>query len=255
MQRAAKLYKEGVEAYYAADYAVAITKYREGFQLDPNAMFPYSLSLCFAKLGNYEEALAHATEAAEIGGLPGGVVGVNRARIPAFATVVRAQTIAQAVLEATEAVGTCESDDDCGAGQVCNLARGICVATPAPPPALVATAEPLFGTPGWVGLGIGAVGLTATGVAAVISAGLSGDIETYEELVAQNDPGASALRPSIDRRQRTGRIMLIAGIAGIAAGAGLVAYDLFFASGDEENAVLYPLLSPHGLGVAWRARF
>ena len=255
VEKAAKLYKEGVEAYYAADYAVAITKYREGFQLDPNAMFPYGLSLCFAKLANYEEALEHAARADAIGGLPDKVAAINRGRVPAFATVVSAERVTLAVVEARDDTATCASDADCDAAQVCNLARGVCVAAPAPTPAPVATVEPLFGVPGWIGIGIGAVGLTATGIAAVVSAGLRGDIATYVELVAKNDPGASALRPSIVRRQRTGRVMLIAGIGGIAVGAGLVAYDLFFAGRDRQQAILYPEFSSDGVGVTWRAHF
>ena len=69
-EKAASLYKAGIDSYFAEDYGVAITKFRAGYQLDPNAMFLYSLSLCFSKLGNFEDALANATKAKETGGMP-----------------------------------------------------------------------------------------------------------------------------------------------------------------------------------------
>lgn len=253
-EQAAKLYKEGSEAYLGADYAIAITKFQEGFELDPNAMFLYNLSLCFSKLGNFQEALEHAQKAEEMGDMPDEATTKNRGRLASLPIVVQAESIAQALAAPKDAAPpTCAVDTDCEDGYICNIRRGICVASlvPETPPY-----DPLFSPLGWAGVGLAGAGVAMITAMLIINAGLPADIEEAERLYAEGrDEEALALEGKIDSRQTLGIILLIGGAAATAGGAGLIVYDLFLSGEEEAPAALIPYVSSDGAGLTWRLRF
>ena len=252
-EQAAKLYKEGVDAYLGGDYAIAITKFREGYGLDPNSMFLYNLSLCFWKLGNFQEALNHAEKAEELGEMPDEAATRNPGRVASFKVVLHAEAVATAMVTPEDpGPPTCATDSECENGYVCNIRRGLCVESFVPPPT-----EPLFSVIGWTGVGVGAAGVVLTAIALIINFSLADDIRTQRQLVADGQTQeAAALAAQIKGRQTTGIVLLLGGIGGVVAGGGLVAYDLYFAKdGDVEGAAVVPYISADGGGLVWRLRF
>lgn len=260
-EQAAKLYKEGVEAYFGADYGRAIARFREGFELDPNAMFLYNLSLCFSKLGNFEEALDHAERAQEMGGMPDEATTKNKARLAAFEILVNTESSAETIVSVADqqaSEGTCAVDDDCQTGEVCNVRRGICVESLEP-----TERDPLFSPVGWAGVGLSGVGLGLLGAATVTSIGLGPDIDRHDTLVNDGDPSndaeAAELGKKLKSRQSRGKIFLFTGLAATAIGGGLIVVDLLVLKGDgaeaQPEAVLLPAFWPSGGGFTFTTRF
>lgn len=256
-EKAAELYKQGLDLYFAEDFGVAITKFRAGYELDPNPMFLYSLSLCFAKLGNYPDALDHAARAAQKREmLPPEEAVKNDARIVAYATRVQTQTLADAKLaEARGGVKTCLTNADCSTGEVCNIRRGVCVAelpvdtSPARPPLLE-----LFSPVGWAGVGAATVG---TGL--LIGGGFTSlAVKRNEDKLADAsfDGDRVELADKITRQKSTGRVLVVGGAGLVLVGAGLIVVDLLvLRSDDAPGSTVAPVVSPHGGGLVWIGRF
>ena len=251
-EEAAKLYKAGVESYFAADYAVAITKFREGFNLDPNAMFLYNLSLCFSKLGNFEEALENAERAAEMGGMPDEAETKNKARLVAFTSLVNSEEMATD-FAAQPAEGTCATNADCGDGEVCNVRRGLCVEEI---PGGGDDSEPLFGPVGWAGVGTAGLGVVLMATGAIFSVQVA---KTQDELSGQSGTEAEETLAKLKRQKTTGAIALVSGIGALLIGGGLVATDLFLLPLDTETdtstARFSPVFGPDHVGFSWSLRF
>lgn len=253
-EQAAKLYKEGVESYFAADYAVAITKFREGFDLDPNAMFLYNLSLCFSKLGNPSEALVNAERAAELGGMPEEAERNNKARLAAFSTLVKSEHLAEEAA-AAPLPGTCATNSECGDGEVCNMRRGICVEEL--PSGAGEPSESLFGPVGWAGVGTAGLGIALLATGGIFSVQVAKTQGEYDDAVAANDTAtANDKLETLRNQKRVGAITLLSGIGATAIGAGLIVVDLFVMKDEEAPiSILLPYAAPGEAGFSYMLRF
>lgn len=265
-EKAAQFYKEGIDLYFAEDFGLAITKFRSGYQLDPNAMFLYSMSLCFSKLGNFSEALEQAERARETGGMPPDVTTKNDARLVSFAVLVRSGEFGDRIVAErakADEVPTCATNADCSDGEVCNMRRGICVAEF--PQATKPEPSALFGPLGWAGVGAGAVGIGMLVGGGITSLAVKKN-EDRLELVA--DPNGAefdaaerdTLINKLDGQKTLGKVLVLGGAGLTVAGAALVVVDLFvLRDGDTEadttTARLVPIFLPDGGGLAFTARF
>lgn len=256
-EKARELYSEGIDLYFAEDYGVAITKFNAGYQLDPNAMFLYSLSLCFSKLGNFPDALEHAERAKETGGMPTDVATKNDARLVSFSLLVRTEETAEFLLAERQKepeVPTCATNAECSEGEVCNMRRGVCVAELPPQPKK--TGKPLFGPLGWAGVGASAVGIGLLVGGGVTSLSVAKNEERFE-LVSDPDNAEfdaderDELLETLESQKSTGRILVLGGAGLTAVGIGLIIVDLVTkpSDDDKEAARLAPMLLPGGGGI------
>lgn len=203
-ERAEELYKNGAESYFKGDFLTALSSFKQGHELDPNAMFLYNISLCYGKLENYDEALKNAEKAHKTG-LPPEVNDKNLARVIAYHANLKSQQLATAPRSATQSVEAQVSDP-----------------TPMPP---VKSSKPSW--LGWTGVGVATAGTGMLVGAIVIDAGLDSDINAYDEAIARDDIRESArLKTDIDSQQLLGKVLLISGGALAATGIALFVYDL-----------------------------
>lgn len=245
-EQAAALYKEGIDLYFAEDYGLAITKFRAGYQLDPNPMFLYSISLCFYRLGNIPEARAHAERADAAGGLNERDAANNRARIAAFDVAITVHSMLPA-----QATRECVSDAQCTDGATCDVAAGLCLLPQPTQP--TATTVRRLGPVGYAGIGAAAIGAGLLVGAGVTSLAVGRD-ET--ELARADDPTeAEALVTQIEKNKNLGKFFVLGGAGMTAVGLGLVVVDLIALPKRDDSVALTPMLLPGGGGLAWSVRF
>ena len=85
-----------------------------------------------------------------------------------------------------------------------------------------------FGTIGWIGTGVTALGVGSLGVSAVLTAQLSDDWDALEEeRVSAPKSAFEDRQTTIADKQKTARILLFSGAAVTTVGAALIATDLF----------------------------
>jgi tetratricopeptide (TPR) repeat protein len=250
------LYQQGMDAYFAGKYADAIVAFKQAYQLDPNPIFLFNMSIAYEKAGNFDEALDEGWTAQESGQLPEQAAQINEARLPALGIIVRSVEVAGRV----SGSAPCQSDNECRDGLSCNLSTNLCVdpATPSDGVAkndVTTTDGPLLGIPfslyGWIGAGLAVVGVGLSATALVIDLGLGSDIDEYNalsELDKRSAPG-EALADDIEGRQGTGQVLLYSGAALVGVGAGLIVFDLFFNGGNEYMSNVDVTVGPDGAAV------
>lgn len=259
-EKASGLYREGIDLYFAGDFGLAITKFNAGYQLDPNAMFLYSLSLCFSKLGNFEEALDHAERARKTGGMPGDVNTKNDARLVSFAVLIQTESTAKALQKAKNEpkVPTCATNADCSEGEVCNMRRNICVAELPIDDTKDGDGDPLFGPIGWAGVGASAVGIGLLVGGGVTSLSVAKNEERFDVVSDPGNPEFDAterdeLVDKLESQKTTGRILVLGGAGLTVVGVGLIVVDLLTGSSsdaNDESAKLAPVFLPGGGGIS-----
>lgn len=251
-------YEEGMESYFAGKYSEAIISFNKAYELDPNPIFLFNMSIAYEKAGNYEEAYEEGLRAKE-GGIPDQPAQINNARLPALGTVLRARTVAGRVSGSLP----CASDSECRGGTTCDLKTNVCVdpASSDQRSGDAVAGGPFLGIPfsiyGWIGSGLALAGAGLTAVAVIVDIGIGGDIESYEALSEDEKRSAAGntIADDIEGQQQTGQILLYSGGALIATGAGLIVYDLFFNDGNEHRAATIDVgVAPDGASVqaTWR---
>lgn len=206
-------FEKGAEYFQKGDYEAAIAEFEAGNGLLPNPIFLYNISLAHGKLGRVEQSLAVA-RLAEATGLDEPDATQNRARISALMTAQQALTLANAMEPVPE---------------------------PAPP-----LEEPLFSTLGWIGVASASLGVVSLVGATIMDASIGTTIENYEAAAASGDATNYRLfKSEIESDQVLTRSLFFIGLGLSAAGAGLVAYDLFWDESTLEMAV-----SPTSDGVS-----
>ncbi len=231
-ERAEEFYKSGAESYFRGDILVALSAFQQGYELDPNAMFLYNISLCYSKIENYAEALAQA-KMAHRKGLPAEVSDKNLARVAAYQTILLSQEIAAS--PAVE-VSACESGD-------CAANTGVGKSDS------VESAKPTW--IGWTGVAVAAVGGGLVVGAVLVDSGLESDIDAYDAALAAGEvTQAQQMKNDIDGQQTLGKVLLISGGVLAATGIGLFIYDLL----DSEPVAIVPVMGDQ-IGAALIRRF
>jgi tetratricopeptide (TPR) repeat protein len=217
-ERAEDFYKSGADSYFRGDIITALSKFKQGYELDPNAMFLYNISLCYGKLENYSEALTHA-DLAHTKGLPPEVSDKNMARIAAYRTILKTQYNAE--LEPV-AVAVVDCDSEECAPDATNESEG--------------SQKPTW--MGWTGATVAVVGGGMLVGAFLVDSGLDSDITAYDEAIAQADLAqAGRLKSDIEGQQTLGKILVISGSVLAATGIGLFVYDFL----DTESVAIVPV--------------
>ncbi len=218
-ERAEEFYKSGAASYFRGDILIALSKFKQGYELDPNAMFLYNISLCYGKLENYSEALTQA-DLAHTKGLPSEVSDKNMARIAAYQTILKTQYIAE-LEPVVVAVEDCDSDE-CASGRV-SEPKG--------------SEKPTW--LGWTGATVAVVGGGMLVGAFLVDSGLESDITAYDQAVAKADATeAERLKSDIEGQQTLGKILVISGAVLAATGVGLFVYDML----QTESVALVPVV-------------
>lgn len=249
--QAQNFYQEGMDSYFAGKYSEAIISFKKAYELDPNPIFLFNMSIAYEKAGNPEEAYEQGRIAQDSGTLPEQASQINQARLPALSAILKSQEVAGRVSGELE----CESDSDCAGGLTCQLSSGMCVepGTEDGPPN-VASSGPFLGVPfstyGWVGSGLAVIGVGLAATSLVINLGLGSDIDAYNDLPDSEKrlTAGQALSDDIESRQQTGQILLYSGAGLAAVGAGLIVFDLFFNAGNEHVRVDFAFGSDHAYG-------
>jgi len=239
-QQAAALYRLGAEEYLRGNYVDALALFRQGYDLKPNSMFLYNISLVYGKLDNYSEALRYA-EMADEDDLPPEAWARNMPRILAYRMAIQSQDI-------IAARGRCVSDQDCEDGWICSPAKMCEVASEGP--VLVSQSESASKPTwvGWTGLTLTAGGAAFLTLALLKNFEVADLAESYDERRLANDvDGANAKRQEVEDAQSQGQIFLYAGAGLAAAGLGLFIYDLVR---ETEPALSFiPIVNEDGVGV------
>lgn len=102
---------------------------------------------------------------------------------------------------------------------------------------------------GYSGIGVGVVGLGLTGGAVYLGTQASSDIEALGEI--QNPSVYAQKRDDVLTKQSTGQVLLYSGVGLMAAGAGMVAWDLL-SPGESPFSVA---AGPGDIGLSFNAKF
>ncbi len=197
-------FQKGAEWYTTGEYSKAIVEFLKGYNVVPNAMFLYNISLSYAKLGNSDDALMYAERAQNEVGMPDDVASRNSGRISALRVRLSGLDVAK---------------------NVSDLSNVVDVAPTQP-------AESGFGWMGMTGVAVGVAGLGLIGGSALIGMGVSDDITALEDEANGGDQARfDDLKASIESDQSLGKVLLFSGAGLAALGVTLVVVDLM---NDEE---------------------
>lgn len=232
-KKQAQVYFEaGAEEYAKGEYSKAIVEFLKGYNLVPNAMFLYNISLSYRKLGNWEDALAAAEKAKTEEGMPDDVKVRNDSRINAYRTIIASQDMADKAVQLaqskeTEGPDTKEKPDD----------------------------ESSFGALGWTGVALTIAGAGAGVGALIVAGGVSSDIDEYEAAADTGDRTTyDRLRDDIESGQQTGQILLYTGIGLGVAGLTMIMIDAF-TGGESDSQAVYVMPTPNGASAGYFLHF
>lgn len=234
-KRAQQAFDEGMSHYTEKKYAEAVTEFRKGYSLMPAGMFLYNIALSYIKLGEYAKARRYAKRADGRDDLPKKARVKNAARIDALGIRLHAATVADAIEPA-------EPDD-----QTDLIGSKDPKVSEAP-----GSREPKGGVGMWTyaGLGTAVVGAGLVGGALYMGSDLEARIDHLAQVTDRGE--YDQMRASIESDRTVGQVLLVSGIGLVAAGSGLVVWDLLGA--DEQSGALsvQPQLgSTTGARVRW----
>lgn len=225
-------FEKGAEWYTQGEYSKAIVEFLKGYNLAPNPMFLYNISLSYAKMDNIEEALKAAERAEREGGLPDEVAIRNYARMNAFRIRL---------------------NSDQNAAQMSQIAKVEEKTIVEPDPVEPASGGG-FGALGWTGVGLTAIGAGLGVGALLVNAPLADQIDQLEAEAAGGDPARfSELKNQIESDQSTGKILLYAGAGAGAVGLTLIIIELL--GSEEEQAQIYVSPQRGGASVGFGTNF
>lgn len=198
-------FQKGAEWYTTGEYSKAIVEFLKGYNVVPNAMFLYNISLSYAKLGNQDDALMYAERAQNEVGMPDDVASRNSGRIAALRVRLSGLDVSKKISDLSNVVEV----------------------NPTPPPQ-----QSEFGWLGMSGIAVGVAGLGLMGGSALIGMGVSDDITALENEANGGDQARfDDLKSSIESDQSLGQVLLFSGAGLAALGVTLVVVDLM---NDEE---------------------
>ncbi len=232
-KKQAQVYFEaGAEEYAKGEYSKAIVEFLKGYNLVPNAMFLYNISLSYRKLGNWEDALAAAEKAKTEEGMPDDVKVRNDSRINAYRTIIAAQDMADDAARLAQAEETKD-----------------------PEPEVKKSEGSSFGALGWTGVILTVAGVGAGVGALIVANGVSSDIDDYEAAAQTGDRTTyDRLRDDIESGQSTGQILMYTGIGLGVAGLTMIMIEVF-AGGESDSQAIYVAPTEKGATAGYFLRF
>ena len=225
-QQARRHFKNGAVAFRNEDYKAAIRAFEKAYEMNPDGMILYNLSLAHLRSENLYRALDYAQKADGTGDLSKSVRVRNKARIRALDQVFGARTASKAIARLRANRDSEESSGETGGS---STSGGSAQADPSTNRGANGSdtggAGKGLGPLGWTGIGLAAAGLGSIGAAGLVENGLQSDIASYRQAAESGDIETyQRLETGIRQRQSLGRTLLYAGIG--AAGAGLLTLGL-----------------------------
>jgi tetratricopeptide (TPR) repeat protein len=220
-QQARRHFKNGASAFRNEDYKAAIRAFEKAYEMNPDGMILYNLSLAHLRSGDLYQALDRAQKADGSGDLSRSVRVRNRARIRALDQVFGARTAAKAIARQRKArASSTETGQTSGPAEPDGGATGVSGGRTD-----TGGSTGGLGPIGWAGIGVAAAGLGSIGGAGLVDSQLQSDVERYRRAAQSGDIETyNRLESDIRRRQSLGRTLLYSGIG--AAGVGLLVLGL-----------------------------
>jgi tetratricopeptide (TPR) repeat protein len=248
-EAAASMYKVAVGEFGAGNYAEALDKLAEVYELDPNPVILYNIGRCYEELGQLAEAAEYFQRAAADDTLPEQLYAEVGKRLPKLMPALRRRE-ARGIVSATVASGLTRGEEEALQAYVNTKERIVAPVTPAGP-------DPVFL---WSGVATAGVGVVLLGVGAVVDVGLADPIDELKDPQTRRDAARTkSLQDEIDSGQTLAVSMYLAGAAAVIAGGVLV--TLGFMDGAEappaEGAALRwgPTLAPGMVGFQFGGQF
>lgn len=222
IRRAQQHFANGAEKFAAGEYAKAVAEFMSGHAIAPNAMFLYNVSLCYERLGNFDDALSAGKRAQEFEGMPPEVVVRNQARIHSFSVILASTQVASEMSARVETEGT-EVTDPVVTQRTTTKPDGVTVL-------------------GWSGVALAAVGVGLILGGVATNSAIVADIETYEGAARNGDSAAyERLGTDIANKQKTGKLLYGIGFGAAGLGAALFVVDLFVGTKEVPVATISPV--------------
>ena len=223
-------YRAGANAYKRGEHDKAIRHFEDAYQLSPDGMLLYNLSLAHAKAGHLEDALSLGEQAAASGDLNRAASIRNASRMAALRVRLSARKLkgrsgkrdgvasADGPSKALErgdpdssdsALQPMEPIEDPGKG---SAERGSGLPS-----------DPLF----WSGVGLVGAGLTSLGAAGIVELSLGGKWDAYRQAAQSGDTDSyDRLHTQITKSQTAGKAFLFSGLAATGLGLGALGAHL-----------------------------
>ena len=226
-------YERAMRAFKSEDYETAARELRTVYSLRPAPIILYNIALAEWRAGDIDAAILAAVRASD-DDLPPRAAAKNAGRLAGFRRIARARSASAAVGERAEAPAEPQTSSETEAE------------TASPPPD--ATGRRPNRTLGWIGAGIGGIGVGALVGALYVDRQLAARVDPYEQAAREGDLDAferyrrEELRDA-KRLQGVGRILFWSGVALTAAGGSLVILDATSVSVSPERAGLSARIS------------
>ncbi len=176
-ESAGDLFSQGVELFHNKDYRDASDVFRRVFAIDPNPFVLYNIGRCYQELGELEIAVKYYDQALHLGELPRDAKVEAIRRLDAIQTALEVRSVREDSGRRLWA-SLAKARADLGAAEAALLPATPAVATPPPTPGN--TQEGMAeGTLTWVGIAVGALGITA------LSGGVYFAVQAGDDLAQQ----------------------------------------------------------------------
>lgn len=225
--RARELYERGSAQYEAGDYVSAARSLRQAYDLVQRPALLYNIGMAEWRAGQEERAIETFERALNLE-LPANLVPPTEARLAGIAVTLNARTAAADI-----------------AGQVA-----------AQPPASVPASDPddSWGWKGWTGTAATVAGAGLLAGAGFVSLQIAENETDLRAAAAANDARLyDQLQAEIDDQQTVGPVLLYSGAGLVAAGLGLLMWELFDDQSSEASAGV--VATPDGAAGSVTIRF
>ncbi|MFU8804357.1 MAG: hypothetical protein ACNA8W_11150 [Bradymonadaceae bacterium] len=220
-------FDEGARYFYEGDFSRALVEFRRAYQLQPDPMILYNISLAHSRLGNIKDAFDAGIAASKMEGMPAPAQVRNDARVGALSIALSADSIARSIQNTGGQASSGEPDPD-----------HIYI-----PPDHDTELSPM----GWAGVAGTAAGAGLITWALVLNQKLGPEIEQYKSTESTED--YNERREDIDRRTTTGKIVLYSGAGLMTVGLGLWIYDVIAPSRASSYSFTVNLAPASGTGM------
>lgn len=248
-EAAASMYKVAQEEFGAGNFAEALDKLIEVYELDPNPVILYNIGRCYEELGQLADAAEYFQRAAADQNLPEQLYAEVGKRLPKLMPALRLRE-AQALSSSAVTNGLSRGEEQALQAYVETKETG--------PVGPVATGpDPVFF---WSGVALAGAGVVLTGVGLGVDSGLSDPIDELKDPATRSDRArVESLQSEIDSGQTLALTMYLAGAATLVAGGVLITLGLMneveAAPAEATTWKFGPALAPGVVGVQFGGQF